>query len=281
MADTQPPIWCIMPIAGAESYTDAAILDLLAQSVPTRILLINQGIETPFREHLEQICEQNDNRVFLWNHDPCLPSLSMSWNLGLRFAWNCGGTEALVVNNDVRLHQKTVDYLHGMLGHVDSFFISAVGVTEEQFEAYDGAEPLLTPPDAEGWGHPVHKGGPDFSCFLLSKAGHEKYPFDENFVPAYCEDLDMHRRYMLGGDGDKIFSINLPYLHFASGTLKSFSDEQRAHWQSKIGQSRAYYEKKWGGPVNGERYTIPFEPKSAQDGVTTPDLQRACQGEKI
>lgn len=29
------------------------------------------------------------------------------------------------------------------------------------------------------------------------------------------------------------------------------------------------------GPVNAERWTIPFEPASDQDGVTTPELQAA------
>jgi hypothetical protein len=127
----------------------------------------------------------------------------------------------------------------------------------------------------------VSKGGPDFSCFLISKEGHEKYPFDEAFSPAYCEDLDMHRRYILGGDGDKIFSVNLPYWHVdhGSGTLKAVSAERRAKIEGQINAgSRAYYQRKWGGPVNAERYTIPFEEQSAQDGVTTPELQRVILG---
>jgi hypothetical protein len=53
--------------------------------------------------------------------------------------------------------------------------------------------------------------------------------------------------------------------------------EARARHEARIGQARAHYARKWGGAVNAERYTIPFEEKSAQDGVTTPDLQRAIQ----
>lgn len=271
------PIWAIMPIL-SEPYTEQAIADLLDQSVPTRLLLINQGVDRDFRERLERIAEQDPERIFVWSHTPALPSLSATWNRGLRFCWATGATEALVVNNDVRLHPETVRYLHGILGHTPAYFVSAVGVTQEQFDAYDGTDQgWLTAPDAEGWGHPAAPGGPDFSCFMVSKDGHKKYPFDEKFIPAYGEDCSMHREYMLGGDGDKIFSINLPYLHIGggSGTLKSLSPERRAALERRIGGSREYYARKWGGKPNDEKFTIPFDPTSAQPNVTNPELQAA------
>ena len=271
--------WVVMVIAGARQYTDAAIADCLGQSIPTKLLLVNQGVDSEYRRHLEQIVEEDPERIFLWSHQPSLPSLSATWNRALRFVWEAGGYNALVVNNDVRLRRDTVESLDAMMGHTPALFVSAVGVKEEQFDPNAELDKRwYTAPDEEGWGHPKDPGGPDFSCFLLSKEGHEKYPFDEGFTPAYCEDLDLHRRYMLGGDGDKIFSINLPYLHYASGTLKEFSAEKRQAWEKQINNgSRTYYQKKWGGPVNQERWTIPFDPSSDQDGVTTPDLQRKIQ----
>lgn len=272
--------YVIMPILGAPDLTEAAIADVLAQSVPTRLLLINQGVDAAFRERLELIAEQESDRILLWSHVPPLPSLAATWNRALQFVWAVGGTEALVVNNDVRLHPKTVEILRAYLGHCDCLFITAVGVTGEQFAAYDGSEPGLTPFDASEWARPLHTGGPDFSCFLISKAGHEKYPFDENFVPAFCEDLDTHRRYMLNGDGERIFSINLPFHHIGGGsnTLKAMTPEARASHERAIGTCRAYYQRKWGGPVNQETYTIPFDDGTAQPGVTTPELQRLVQG---
>lgn len=270
------PIWIVMPIAGARQYTDAAIADCLSQSVPTKLLLVNQGVDTDFRQHLERIVEEEPERIFLWSHNPPLPSLSASWNRALEFVWSVEGTEALVVNNDVRLHRDTVRVLRTVLVRTNSLFVSAVGVKEDQYDPSTIADvESFTYPDEAGDGFPTAPGGPDFSCFLLAKEGHQKYPFDEAFVPAYCEDLDLHRRYMLGGDGSRIFSINLPYLHYASGTLKEFSPEKRQAWEQRItAGSRAYYERKWGGPVNQERWTIPFDPTSDRDGITTPDLQR-------
>lgn len=266
------PIWVIMPVV-VEAYTETAIADVLAQSVPIRLLIINQGVPTEFRQRLERIAEDNPDRVFLWHHIPPLPSLAATWNRALDFVWETGGVEALVVNNDVRLHPETVLGLSLALRHHEALFVSAVGVTAEQFQEFSDRP-------RDSWTHrqigfQQPRGGPDFSCFLISKDGHQKYRFDERIL-LYTEDLDCHRRYMLGGDGDRIFSINLPYLHYASGTLKSLPPEQRRPVERMADQSRAYYAQKWGGPVNHERYTIPFQPDSDQDGVTTPELQRAC-----
>ena len=47
--------WVIMPILGAPDLTEAAIADCLAQSVPCRLLLINQGVDDAFRARLESI----------------------------------------------------------------------------------------------------------------------------------------------------------------------------------------------------------------------------------
>ena len=95
-------LWTVMVVAGAENLTDAAISDVLAQSVPTKLLLIGQGLNSEFRRHLELIAEDNDERVYGWWFDPQV-SLSAAWNRGLRMVWECGGTKALVANNDLRM----------------------------------------------------------------------------------------------------------------------------------------------------------------------------------
>lgn len=271
------PVWCVLPVLVGPEMTRACVADLLAQSVPTRILIIGQGVEDGFRDELERLAESYSERIWCWFHEPPLPSLAATWNAGLDFVWSTGGTEAFVVNFDVRLHPKTIELLSGVMGHTPALFVSAVGVTAVQFDpAATIDDRWLTPPDAEGWGHPLNPGGPDFSCFLISKAGHQKYRFDEAFIPAFTEDLDLHRRFMLGGDGEKIFSVNLPYLHLASQTLKQVSPERRAQLEQQIAQgSRRHYAAKWGGPVNAETFLRPFDPTSTTEAAkaTTPYLQ--------
>lgn len=264
-------VWVIMPILSGRDYTTAAIADVLDQSLPTRLLLINQGVDADFRDELERVAEAHADRVFLWSHHPPLPSLAATWNRALDFVWACGGSEALVVNNDVRLHRRTVEVLSLYLRDEQALFVSAVGVTADQFNPQ---EPSGIPSLPDG-SRLASRGGPDFSCFLIAQDCHRRYRFDEAFTPAYGEDCSYHRELMLAGLGPRIFSVPLPYLHYASGTLKQVDPAVRRQLETQIEQiSRAHYRQCWGGSVNAERYTIKGDPTSARDGVTNPDLQR-------
>jgi GT2 family glycosyltransferase len=254
--------WVIMPVMAHPTYTKAAISDVLTQTLPCRLLLINQGVDTPFRLELEQIAEDSD-RVFIWSHQPPLPSLAATWNRALDFAWETGATEALVINNDVRLSPNTLELLRVALREDDdALLVTGVGVSPKQFQP--GQLSLL-----DG-----SRGGPDFSCFLVGRDAHAEYRFDEHFIPAYCEDLDLHRRMLLDGNGHRIFSVNVPFLHYGSTTLKTVDEKTRAQIERRTAEiSRAHYRAKWGGEVNEERFTVPFGEPSAAANVTTPELQ--------
>jgi hypothetical protein len=276
---TEQPTYIVMPVLGARDYTIAAIADVLAQSVPVRLLVINQGVDDGFREELEGIAEA-ELRVLVWSHQPRLPSLSATWNRALDCVWACGGEEALVVNNDTRLHRSTVEYLTAVLREESALFVTAVGVLPEQFnpmadyarEIHDYGKTDVGP-----------RGGPDFSCFLIAKACHDRFRFDEAFTPSYLEDCDYHRRVMLAGEGQRIFSVNLPYLHYASGTLKSMDTLAKLALEREIEQgSRRHYLASWGGTVNAERFLVKGDPSSAREHVTNPELQRRVQaGEPV
>lgn len=269
-------------MAGPE-LSRAAISDVLAQSVPVRLLIIGQDCPASMREEYEKLAEADD-RVLYWHHSPTLPSLAATWNRALRFVWSTGAEEALVVNNDLRMHADTVKVLSRARDYEQALFVSGVGVTEAQFatlpvQLVEDGDQL---PDTFFVGHSldVQKGGPDFSCFLLSRECHDLLKFDEACTPAYLEDLMCHRELLLLGQGERIFSINLPYWHVGhgSGTLKAVSPERRAAIERQIEQgSRQHYLRCWGGPANHEMYTIKGDPTSAQEGVTTPDLQRRVQ----
>lgn len=263
-------MWIVMPVLAGPEMTEAAINDCLAQDREPNLLIINQGVSTDFRRRLEDIAIEYDSRICLWSHDPPLLSLGTSWNRALDFVWQTGDTEALVINNDVRLDPRTYVGLLGCLNVSDNLFVSAVGVTPEQFDER-GEGPTYWYDEAKR--DIVAKGGPDFSCFLISKACHDEFRFDENFIPAYCEDLDYHRRLMLAGKGAKIFSVNLPYLHLAAQTLKQVDPKKKAAIERTIESgSRAYYAKKWGGPVNQETFWYPFD----REGNTADWIKGRC-----
>jgi hypothetical protein len=270
---TEQPLWIVMPILSSPIYTYDAIADCLAQSVPTRLLLINQGVDDAFREELEKIAEEHPDRVLLWSHQPPLPSLAATWNWALDFVWACDGKQALVVNNDVRLHRMTVEGLRNCCDRAAALFVSAVGVTPDDFGLFMEKRADHTPHYDDLLDHP---GGPDFSCFLISQECHQQFRFDEHFTPAFCEDLDYHRRLLLSNNGHRIFSVNLPFLHYGSATRATLAGPARLRLDNAISAgSRVYYAQKWGGPVNEETKLIPFGSIGETDGTaTTPYLQQ-------
>lgn len=271
---TEPTLWAIVPALDLVEMTLQTCQDLLAQTAPTRVLLIDQGSSEASNDQFRRFAEAHHPRVLLWTFNPPIPSLSGAWNRGLQFVWAQGGEEALVVNSDVRLHPQTAQVLREQQRAQDALFVSALGVGEEQFTA---AQAQYT--DAWDW---YSHGGPDFSCFLITQAGHARYPFDAGFVPAFGEDCDCHRRYMLGGDGARIYSVNLPFHHIKGGSRTiNQSPEARARFEKLAQIGRQHYIQKWGGPPNQERFIVPGVAASAQDGVTNPELQARVQAGEV
>lgn len=241
--------WAIVPFINCWDLTLAAVQDILAQTVPTRVLLIDQGSDGTTRQAIHEFRMHPDirRRVLAWHFDPAAP-LSAAWNRGMQFVAAQGETEAWIVNNDVRVHPHTAEVLSKTRTVRNAYLVSGVGV------------------DEAGWRHAAEAptgilrdfGGPDFSNFMMSIEGWQKYPFDERFRPAYCEDLDMHRRMLLGGDGQKIFGLNLPFWHIASATINAMEGGAAAF--SPVYEScAAVYAQKWGGKPNKETYRDPVE----------------------
>lgn len=260
--------WVIMPYVDNLVMTAQALRDVLHQrGVPDlRVLAIDNGSRN---SALPFPLEELDQRLLFWRYHPALLSLSTVWNTALSMVWEAGGDHALVVNNDVRLHPETYEWLLTIQRNSGAWFVTGVGVREDQFTpTLDLAKALALGGNGRedtgsGLDHlPI--GGPDFSCFLITKACHKWFQFDEGFIPAYHEDNDYHRRLQLAGFGDKIFGVNLPFLHYGSGTLKSVEHVANG-WGARFAACQEYYVKKWGGLPGHETYTVPFN-QAQRDG---------------
>jgi len=236
--------WAIMPFIDCETYTEKALEDLQDQGL--KVLLIDNG--SADAGLLRRSCGIKwGKNVHTWRHAPPLPSLAATWNRALDFVWTTKADRALVVNNDVRLHKSTYEALHWAMDRTGAWFVSGVGVKEADFD-----------PTIDLAALPRDHGGPDFSCFLISEHCHKVYRFDENFVPAYFEDNDYHRRMELDGRGEKIFGIPVPFLHYGSVTINRTPEAAKA-FSPKFERCREYYVKKWGGLPGQETFEVPFE----------------------
>lgn len=269
--------WVVMPFIDLwNEFTLQAATDVLTQTAPCRLLLVDNGSGQEDRDAAARWVELHhsgsdltstiDRRVMLWHHSPPPPTLDITWNRALEAAWEAGAERALVVNNDVRLPRTTLEHLERAMTETGALFVSAVNVGEDSWLLLDGDK--IAVPDF------ASRGGPDYSCFLISREGHQRFPFDPQFT--YCGDLDHHRRIMLAGEGKRIFSVCVPYLHFASRTVV-----RHPRLALAAEEHRRRYAEKWGGPVNEEVFTEPYNNGSpivadVAKPRTTPELQRAC-----
>lgn len=252
--------WIVMPYLNCPALTRRAIEDCLTQSIPVSLLLIDNGSQDEGRQIGDDYQRSHAN-VLCWHHDPPLPALAAVWNRALRFVWEAGGEYAWVVNNDARFHPETYEVLLEVQRATHAYFVSAVSVREGQFDpTIDLRQSLGTITESrkdgvrpEGYSY----GGPDFSCYLITRECHRWFQFDEGFIPAYHEDNDFHRRLQLAGFGDKIFGVNVPFLHYGSGTLEG-NPKLKAGWHPKFTACQEYYRQKWGDLPSKEIYQTPF-----------------------
>lgn len=256
--------WIIMPVVDNLELTRDALVDCLAQELAPspRVLLIDNGSSAATRRGLEALVAKSRHMALpVWHHPPLggapFGALNASWNFGLEFCWGQGAEEVLVVNNDVRLAPWTYALLREVMHKTEALWVSAVGVKEEEYQNYAAFGPGTAREVLDlDQGGPTSRGGPDFSCFLISKACHAKYPFDENFT--YYGDNDYHRMLTLGGDADKIFSVNVPYLHYGSRTINR-SPEVAEAYRAVFDEHKERYVRKWGGLPGEEKWERAYE----------------------
>ena len=250
------PSTIIIPVLNAPELSRRAIASAASQLGvdPLRVLVIDQGSAAPTVEMLDQMHQLLGDVLRIWRHAPPLLSLSATWNLALDYAWQSGCKDALVINNDVELPLTYYSQLRVRMQQDAIHFLSGVGVNPGQAVGLPPGRELTEP-------FQLH---PDFSAFVITRKLHRDWPmrFDEQFVPAYLEDCDFHRRMFLADLGWKIGKINIPFLHYASGTLKGMNPDENRRVSQAIEQgSRAYYRQKWGaGGLNGETKVAPFGP---------------------
>lgn len=96
-----------------------------------------------------------------------------------------------------------------------------------------------------------------YSCFVLNPvAVQELGYFDENFVPAYFEDTDHHRRASLSG----LVEENVPdtgVIHLGSNSIR-YNKELEKQNVYTFTENRNYYMDKWGGTPGNELFKRPF-----------------------
>lgn len=146
---------------------------------------------------------------------------------------------ALVVNSDVRLRPDAYKRLVADGG----LFVTCVGTSSGA--KFPGGEP-----SGEKRPHP------DFSCFLIRRECWERVGKFDAAMRIYTSDGDYHLR--MHKAGVDAYCLDLPFYHYASGTLKQADPTSRERILARAHLDREAFEAKWGFPMGTTEYYAQF-----------------------
>lgn len=200
--------------------TKKAVASALAQSVPATVMVVDNASEDGTIQWLR-------TKDVVSIHAPYQRSLAVCWNDGIKAFWRAGRTEVLVINNDVELIPETYQILRG----IQRPFVTGVGVNDRA-QLSSRIELNFSP-------------HPDFSCFMIKRDVTDRVGwFDESYFPAYFEDNDYHVR--MHRAGIEAVSVDVPFYHEGSGTLKQASDKDRKIIERGFAKNKAKFRETYG-----------------------------------
>lgn len=172
-------------------------------------------------------------------------SVSQSWNEGVDRAIEDGCEYIAILNDDVILSEKAIDYLsHYLDFHKDCGLVTGFRVPMNKL---DGETERV---------RVVRSDESDFACFMIRASTFKDVGrFDENFVPAYFEDNDYHYRCKLAGVQTASLEF-VPFFH--EGSVTQNWDGRPVCDPPQFRTNRAYYVEKWGGLPGAETFSVPY-----------------------
>jgi GT2 family glycosyltransferase len=227
--------WILMPTLNCRALTERAVASCAAQDMPTKLFVIDSSSDDGTAEWLRS--QPGVHMVTA----PRTAGVSYVWNRGLdyllgRLPYQQDAESVLVINSDVELRPDTLRLLLAD----GSPFVTAVGSSTAGTQ-YPGGTPTM-----------ARRPHPDFSCFLIRRECWERVGrFDES-MSIYCSDGDYHLR--MHQAGIDAHCIDLPFLHYASGTLKQADDTERERIMARADLDRKAFEKKWGVAMGTAAY---------------------------
>lgn len=216
-------------------------------------------------ETLHSIKTSHDWNLYIidqWRHNR---PLSQAWNDIAMQAFDEGCDYALICNDDILFAPHCIDEMVDVHQRHNKDGVVMVTPNNILLE-------LLKPEDILTYEKPDAPESlsdhPNFSCFLVARDYFEKVGFfDENFIPAWYEDNDSHRRAKLLGYRE-VCSNLASMIHYGGVATSMMENPSSEH-------SRNYYVKKWGGiPYpESETYENPYA-----DPAFKPNMWRRPDG---
>lgn len=245
-----PKIAVIIPAINLWSKYSKQCIESVRLATDARILFIDNKSEDETLVEAGKLVSDN----FAHKRNEERWSFSQSVNYGVKDALDRGCTHVLVLNNDILIHPKMIKRMlerfeKGDVGMVTAMDVRGQCTSPRHLYEFDDKEYETCPESPH----------PNFSAFMVSKECWEKVgEFDENYLRAYWEDNDFHRRMNIAGIKAIVYPPAMFY-HYGSRTQnEALGNGQAMVPGPAFENNRAYYVAKWGGLPDNETFEKPF-----------------------
>jgi GT2 family glycosyltransferase len=231
----------IIPTHNCYELTVSCIDSVLSQDIPVQVLVLDNGsTDERLINYLSKMNAVENIECLFFGYNA---GVSKAWNIGLASVFNSGLAEhALVLNNDLEIPPQ----YYRLLLETGDHFVSGTNIGTPNGGRYWHTGIVPKPERKYRIPHP------DFSAFLIRKLCWDKVgSFDEDMV-FYAQDCDYHVR--MNREGIWAGSINLEYYHYASGTLKQATDEEKQQIAAQADCDRDQFTKKYGCRIGTAEY---------------------------
>jgi GT2 family glycosyltransferase len=215
-------------------------------AIPTAWYIHHHGADAAFAGRIEGLRAKRNFSIHMHRENR---GLARSWNEGIHQAYADGCELVLLVNDDLHfVNNGFREFLHFAQENTDYGLAFLHGLET-------GGSPLA--------GQVIDQG---FGCCVLSKLALEHVGYlDQNFWPAYYEDVDYGRRCYLS-NVKIITSPKVLVEHERSKTTRDNPDIL-AKSAEVMRLNEDYYTRKWGPPYK-ETFTVPFDNREFTNRIT-------------
>lgn len=176
--------------------------------------------------------------------------VARAWNNGIKIGLSRGASYVLVINLDMLFHHQFIDNLINFADATPDHILWSGTPWESGQTLQDTPLEVATSPIAH------------YNCFLVNeKLFRIVGEFDEQFEPAYLEDVDMAYRIRMAGQTQAATTL-ARFYHINRGTILGsmlHNDEKYLNdLKVQLDVTHERYRQKWGGLPHDETFTIPY-----------------------
>lgn len=180
------------------------------------------------------------NDYVIQNNINCL---SRAWNLGIEKAIELRYEKFYLPNTDIILKDYSLRNAINHLGFGHDFIAMNAHTSMVMFATDNGLNNSI---------YEVKNHDMSFSSFVMTRFLYNKIgKFDEQFTPAYYEDVDYLNR--IKQAGIKAYRVsNAPFYHYTQGTIKTATQLEQNDYFDYLKANKQKYINKWGGDIGFE-----------------------------